>query len=174
VLVAGFEQEAFVVRLGGVVHMELGPEVTVWYSGALVLATIVIFNIEIVNVHNVLPLCGAGVVPSQALRNGGFLRARLTLITWLDDITAFEEEALHVVVGLVSNSVLGEVVAGGDGFALMLTGDPVCDIKEVDVHHIVQSDCAGSIDEGAEGIHRVQSVRSHQSHGQVHSQGTQE
>jgi len=173
-LVAGFEQEAFVMGLGGVVHMELGPEVTVWYRGALMLATVVILNIEIVNVHNVLPLCGAGVVPSKTLSNGGFLRACLTLITWLDDITAFEEEALHVVVGLVGYSILGEVVAGWDRFALMLAGDPVCDIKEVDVHHIVQSDCAGSVDEGAEGIHRVQSIRSHQSHGQVHSQRTQE
>jgi len=173
-LVAGFEQEAFVVRLGGVVHMELGPEVTVWYSGALMLATVVILNIEIVNVHNVLPLRGAGVVPSQTLSNGGFLRACLTLVAWLDDVTAFEEEALHVVVGLVGNSILGEVVAGGDGFALMLAGDPVCDIKKVDVHHIVQSDGAGSVDEGAERIHRVQSVRSHQSSHQVHGQRTQE
>jgi len=173
-LVAGFEQEAFVVRLGGIVHMELSPEVTVWYSGALMLTTVVILNIEIVNVHNVLPLCGAGVVPCETLRNGGFLRACLTLVTWLDDITAFEEEALHVVVGLVSNSVLSEVVAGGDGFALMLAGDPIRNIKEVDVHYIVQSDSAGSVDEGAERIHRVQSIRSHQSSHQVHGQRTQE
>jgi hypothetical protein len=99
--VAGFEEKTFMMRLGSVIHMKLCPKVAIWYCSTLVVAAIIVINIKIIYVHYVFSFCGAGVVSGQAFGNGRLLRSCLALITWLNNVTAFEKEALHMIMWLV-------------------------------------------------------------------------
>jgi len=99
--VAGFKEKTFVMRLGSIVHVKLCPKVTIWDGRALVVAAAIVVHIKIIHVHNVFSFRGTCVISGEALGNGRFLWSCLTLITWLNNVTALKEEALHMIMWLV-------------------------------------------------------------------------
>jgi len=81
VCVAGLEQEALVVWLGSIVNVVLCPKVAFGNYRALMRTTFRVVDVEIIDIHNVVSLCGAGVVTTKTFGDRGFLRPCCTLVT---------------------------------------------------------------------------------------------
>jgi len=158
VFVAGFEQETLVMGMWVIVHVVLCPEIALWNDTTLVRAATIIVNVKVINIHNVVQLSGAGVVPTETFINRRFLRPCCAFVAQLQVVTTLEEEAFHVILRRIADPVHGEVFACLHSLALMLTRYLVSDVIEEDIHHVVQSDWTGAIEKGAfwiVGFHRA-------------------
>ncbi len=113
--------------------------------------SIIIIKIE--DIHNIIQLSGTSVILIRVCairivkrRN---LRTRSAIFAGLQVVTGLEQEALHVIRGVVIDPEHGEELAVVNGGAFVLARTLVRDVVEEHVDHVVQGHGAGPVCEWA-------------------------